>query len=208
MCSGLHFYGIGDFVHQGDDIETFLVEDQHARFEFRYLFQVLHDIDQPVYAFFGAFQVFAVDVFVLQSAVEQGQDVALYRKNRGFDFVRHIAEELFAVSFVLFEPGDFLCIFFGPKVQFVLDLFDQIACRRQLVRFDIFGEQHLIDRFDPVTHEQVETETGREIHDREHASRDNQDARQPEVEQCAAPDTQCRSHCCDSEGRSRSCPDF
>ena len=85
VCSGLHFYGIGDFVHQGDDIETFLVEDQHARFEFRYLFQVLHDIDQPVYAFFGAFQVFAVDVFVLQSAVEQGQDCLLYTSDAADD---------------------------------------------------------------------------------------------------------------------------
>ena len=147
--AGLHLQLVGDLLRERHDVERLHFEPRHVAFEFGDRVEVVDDIDQPVDALFRTFEILAVDEFVFQSAVEQRRNIPLNIENRGFQFMRHIAEILLAELLRLFQAGDLHVAGLGPCRQLFGDALHVLVLQlvENLVRMHVARKDDRIDRF-------------------------------------------------------------
>lgn len=117
FLSGLHLALVGYLLGECDDVERLAFHLVHVAFEPRYGVEVVDYVYETVDALLCAFKVCAVDEFVLKASVEQSRNVTLDIENRGFKFVCHIAEILFAEFLGLLEACYLLVVVVGPSGQ-------------------------------------------------------------------------------------------
>ena len=170
---GLHLGLLGDLPGQRHHVESLQIELVHAAFELRNGIEVIDDVDQAVDALLGAFEVFAVDQLVLQPAVQQRRNIPLDIEYRGFQFVGHVAQILFAEALGLLQPGDLLVVGVGPGRQFLADVLDALVLqfREDLVGVHVARKHDRIDRLEFVSHVLADNEQRRERHHDEHSGR-------------------------------------
>ena len=170
---GLHLGLLGDLLGQRHHVESLQVELVHAAFEFRNGVEVVDDVDQTVDALLGAFEVFAVDQFVLQPSVQQRRNISLDIEYRGFQFVGHVAQILLAEALGLFQPGDLPVVGVGPGRQLLADVLDALVLqfREDLIGVHVARKHDRIDRLEFVSHVLADDEQRRERHHDEHPDR-------------------------------------
>ena len=170
---GLHLGLLGDLLGQRHHVESLQIELVHAAFEFRNGVEVVDDVDQTVDALLGAFEVFAVDQFVLQPSVQQRRNISLDIEYRGFQFVGHVAQILLAEALGLFQPGDLPVVGVGPGRQLLADVLDALVLqfREDLIGVHVARKHDRIDRLEFVSHVLADDEQRRERHHDEHPDR-------------------------------------
>ena len=171
LAVGLHLGLVGDLLGQRHDVEALHIEPVHAALEFRDRIEVIDDVDQTVDAFLGTLEVLAVDQLILQTAVQQGRDIALHVEDRGFQLVRHIAQILLAEVLGLLQAGDLPIVRVGPGRQLLADVLDLLVLEfgEDLVGMHVAREDDRIDRLELVGHILADDEQRNEHHGREGA---------------------------------------
>ena len=176
LAVGLHLGLLRDLARQRHDVELLHLQAVHAAFELRNGIEVVHDVDEPVDALLGPFEELAVDQLVLQTAVEQGRDIALDIENGGFQLVGHIAEVLLAEALRLLETRDLLVVRVGPGGQLLADVLHTLVLEliEDFGRVHVAREDDRIDRLQLVGHVFANDEQRREHHDAERSERQHQ----------------------------------
>ena len=176
LAVGLHLGLLRDLARQRHDVELLHLQAVHAAFELRNGIEVVHDVDEPVDALLGPFEELAVDQLVLQTAVEQGRDIALDIENGGFQLVGHIAEVLLAEALRLLQTRDLLVVRVGPGGQLLADVLHTLVLEliEDFGRVHVAREDDRIDRLQLVGHVFANDEQRREHHDAERSERQHQ----------------------------------
>jgi len=95
-----HLQQVKGVLDKFDDVKIFPYQFEFPNFKFGDKIKVLDNVNQSLYPFAGALQVFLAELFILHGPIQKGQAIALHREQGGFEFMGHIAQKVFSVLFL------------------------------------------------------------------------------------------------------------
>ncbi len=103
-------FNFEQFEHAFDhfhNVKIAPVQSNVPEFKFRDHVQVVDNVHESFHTFFGPLKVFFSHRFIAHRPIEQCGQIALNRKQWGFEFVRYVSEEFASVIFSHAQGFDF-----------------------------------------------------------------------------------------------------
>jgi hypothetical protein len=171
--TGLDLHGGHRLIDQWTQVHAGHAQVHDTALELGDQVEVLHDLGESVHAVGGPFQEVAVHLLILQSALQERQDVALDVEDRRLQLVGQVADELPTELLALVELADLRPSLGGPCRHFGVHFVQDIGLPRLFHLLDATALQIVngaIEHLDAGVDEALDAEGERAIsHAEQHA---------------------------------------